>query len=61
MTDDPAACPWSSCASHCNQLPATKLTPHPAYTALDSTTKTRAEAYRHLLRETLSDDDVLAI
>ena len=37
------------------------LTPHPAYTALGATPETRAEAYRHLLHETLSDDDLTAI
>ena len=61
MTEDPAAYPWSSCANHCGHRPDTILTPHPAYTALGSTPDARAETYRHLLRETLSDDDLIAI
>ena len=61
MTDDPAAYPWSSCASHCGLRQAAILSPHPEYTALASTPEARAEAYRQLLHETLSDDDLKAI
>ena len=62
MTDDPATYPWSSCAHHCCGHPVNAiLSPHPAYTALGITPEARAEAYRHLLRETLSDDDLTAI
>ncbi|HET6546532.1 MAG TPA: transposase [Rhodanobacteraceae bacterium] len=61
MTDDPAAYPWSSCAGHCGLRNDTLLTPHPAYVALTSTPEARAEVYRHLLRETLSDEDLTAI
>ena len=61
MTADPVGYRWSSCAAHCGHDPNTILTPHPAYTALASTPETRAEAYRQLLREALSDDDLTAI
>jgi putative transposase len=61
MTDDPAAFPWSSCANHCGLRPDAILSPHPEYTALASTPEARAQAYRHLLHETLSEDDLKAI
>lgn len=37
------------------------LSPHPEYIALASTPEARAQAYRQLLYETLSDDDLKAI
>jgi len=61
MTDDPAAYPWSSCASHCGHRRDVMLTSHPAYSALAATPEARAKAYRHLLLEVLSDDDLTAI
>ena len=61
MTDDPSACPWSSCASHCGLRQEPILSPHLEYTALGHTTHTRAAAYGHLLRETLSGDELTAI
>lgn len=61
MTDDPTAYAWSSCASHCGLRQEAILTPHPSYAALACQPETRAEAYRQLLRETLSDDDITAI
>lgn len=61
MIEDPAAYPWSSCANHCGHRPDDIVTPHLAYTTLGPTSDARAEAYRHLLHETLSDDDLTAI
>ncbi|MDE2279787.1 MAG: transposase [Xanthomonadaceae bacterium] len=61
MTDDPAAFPWSSCAHHCGHRADALLTPHPAYAALGATPDARTAAYRHLLHEPLSDDDLGAI
>ncbi|KZC38304.1 MULTISPECIES: transposase [Rhodanobacter] len=61
LTDDAASYPWSSASSHCGLRPLAWLTPHPAYTALAPTPEARAEAYRQLLREVLSDDDLAAI
>lgn len=61
MTDDPTAYPWSSCASHCGLRQEAILSPHPEYTTLAATPEARATAYRQLLHETLSDDDLKAI
>lgn len=61
MIDDPAAYPWSSYASHCDLRQEAILTPHPEYTTLAATPEARAAAYRQLLHETLSDDDLKAI
>ncbi len=46
MTDDPAAYPWSSCASHCGLRQEALLLPHPQYTTLAATPEERAMAYR---------------
>jgi putative transposase len=61
MTDDPTTYPWSSCASHCGFRQEAILSLHPEYTALAATSEARAEAYRQLLHEALSDDDLEAI
>lgn len=61
MADDPTAYPWSSCASHCGLRQEVILSPHPEYTTLAATPEARAAAYRQLLHETLSDDDLKAI
>lgn len=61
MTDDPATYAWSSAPSHCGHRLDAWLTPHPTYTALAPAPEARAETYRRLLRETLSDDDLAAI
>lgn len=61
MSDDPAAYPWSSCASHCGLRQEVILTPHPTYTALATEPEARGEGYRQLLRESLSDDELSAI
>lgn len=61
MTDDPASYPWSSAPIHCGLRDVPWLTPHPAYAALANTAEARAAAYRQLLREVLSDDDLAAI
>jgi putative transposase len=55
MTDDPAAFPWSSCASHCGGHDPL-VSPHPAYMGLGATAAKRSTAYRALLHETLSDE-----
>lgn len=61
MTDDAASYAWSSAPSHCNQRADSRLKPHAAYTALGSTAEARADAYRQLLHEVLSDDGLVAI
>lgn len=60
MTDDPTAYAWSSAAANFGHHTNVLLKSHPAY-ALAATSEARVEAYRCLLRETLSDDDLAAI
>ncbi len=60
MIDDPAAYRWSSCAAHCGADDAL-LTPHASYLALGSSPAERAQAYRNLLDEVLSEDDIREI
>ena len=55
MTDDPAAFPWSSCASLCGLHDDALLTPHPVQRTLGT------EGYRAMLAEAISDDDLAAI
>jgi putative transposase len=54
MIDDPAAYAWSSCAGHCGNTHAL-LSHHPAYIALGTSAPQRAQAYRFLLDEVLTD------
>jgi putative transposase len=61
MTDDPTQFAWSSCVSLCGQRDDPLLSPHLAYMRLGSTRAERADAYRTLLSESLSDEDLQAI
>lgn len=61
VSDDPTAHPWSSCASHCGLRQEAFLSPHREYITLAATPEARATAYRQLLHEALSDDDLKAI
>ncbi|MBP1474546.1 transposase [Frateuria sp. MAH-13] len=61
MTDSPIAYAWSSASAHCGHRTDLLLRHHPAYAALGAAPDARGEAYRGLLRETLSDDDLAAI
>jgi len=61
MTDDPVPFAWSSCASLCGQRNDPLLTFHPAYLRLGATPAERGDAYRTLLSEAMSDDDLQAI
>lgn len=47
--------------AHCGQHSDAMLTPHSAYTALASEPEARGDAYRLLLHDALSDDDLAAI
>ncbi|WP_257385790.1 hypothetical protein [Tahibacter caeni] len=60
MSDDPAAFPWSSCASHCGRRDDPLLSPYRTYVGLCNSREERG-AYRSLLAEVLSDDDLQAI
>ena len=55
MTDDPAAFPWSSCAALCGLREDSLLVLHPTQRALG------AQAYRVMLAEAISDEDLAAI
>lgn len=61
MTDDPVQFAWSSCASLCGERDDPLLAFHPAYMRLGPTRTERADAYRSLLGEALSDDELHAI
>ncbi|GMV31876.1 MAG: hypothetical protein AMXMBFR59_40010 [Rhodanobacteraceae bacterium] len=61
MTDDPVAFPWSSCASLCGRGNDPLLSPHRTYAELGNSREERGNAYRSLLAEAISDDDLQAI
>lgn len=62
MTDDPAQFAWSSCAHLCGQRDdPLLLQPHPAYARLGVSRTERSTAYRALLDQALSDDDLQTI
>ncbi|GMV30491.1 MAG: hypothetical protein AMXMBFR59_26160 [Rhodanobacteraceae bacterium] len=61
MTDDPVAFPWSSCASLCGRSGDPLLSPHRTYAELGNSREERGDAYRLLLAEVFSDDDLQAI
>ena len=58
MTDDPVRFPWSSCAANCGYRVDPLLEHQPAYAALGNVPAERTAAYRTLLQETLSEDDL---
>ena len=61
ITDDATQFRWSSAAAHCGLRSDALLTPHTTYLNLVGDAKARGDAYRLLLRETISDDDLQAI
>ena len=61
ITDDPTRVPWSSCAALCGQREDPLLTLRATQHALGATARARAEAYRVLLSQALSDEDVAAL
>lgn len=61
MVADPTRFPWSSCASLCGEHDDPLLSPHPVYMRLGATRAERGTAYRSLLREVLSTDELEAI
>ncbi len=58
MTDDPVRFPWSSCAANCGHRDDPLLKPQAAYAALGKVPAERNAAYRTLLQEALSEDDL---
>jgi putative transposase len=61
LIDDPCEYRWSSCAALCGLRPDRLLTLHPAQLALGTTLQSRAEAYRSVLEEAVTDDELTAI
>jgi putative transposase len=61
MTADPTSYPWSSCANHCGLRQDAIVSPRAEYTGLAATPDARTATCRHLLHETLSDDELKAI
>jgi putative transposase len=60
IIDDPAAYRCSSCSAHCGTNDAL-LASHPSYLALGRSLAERAHAYRNLLAEALSGEDIREI
>jgi putative transposase len=61
MIEDPTLYRWSSCAALCGQRDDPSLSPHPVHIALGASAAERGEAYRAILREAVSDDDLREI
>jgi putative transposase len=61
LIDDAMQFQWSSAAAHGGYRTNPLLTPHATYIALGTHATERAAAYRTLLRETVSDDELHAI
>lgn len=61
MTDDPIAFTWSSCARLCGMRHDPLVTLHPMQQALGKTEHERTTAYRALLNEAISDEELAAI
>ena len=55
MVSDPSDYPWSSYRANAHGRADPLLTRHPEYLLLGTDTRSRAEAYRHLFDEALSD------
>jgi putative transposase len=61
MVDDPAGYAWSSYAANALDRPDALLSEHPVFTSLAPTRIERCSAYRQLVRQSTSDDDLEAI
>jgi putative transposase len=61
MVEDPAAHPWSSFGGNAGHRLDPLLDPHVAYLALATEPRQRAEAYRALIREALSEEQLTDI
>lgn len=61
MTDNAPAYPWSSCAALCGQRDDPLLSLHPAQRALGASRTERGRAYRNLLHEAVSDEELQSI
>ena len=61
MIDDPALCPWSSCAGLYGLRDDPLLSLHPTQRDMEATDKERGNAYRAMLQEAINDEDLAAI
>lgn len=61
MTDNALTFRWSSCAALCGQRDDTLLALHPAQRALGASRIERGSAYRNLLDEAVSDEELQSI
>lgn len=61
MVDDPDGYRWSSYGANACGRPDPLVTPHPMILALGRDTQSRQTAYRELVRQAISDDDLTAI
>lgn len=61
MTDEPSAYRWSSCAALCGQRDDPLLRLHPAQRALGISRTERGRAYRDLLDQAVSDEELRSI
>jgi putative transposase len=61
ITDDPVDYRWSSAAAHTGERLNSLLSEHTTYAALGANESERGDAYRALLREGISDDDLTSI
>ena len=61
MVANPGAYRWSSHAHNAQGLHEARITSHPAYAALGSDASSRQEAYRTLIDEALSPDQLAAV
>jgi putative transposase len=60
MIEDPEMFPWSSCPGHCGHEDVL-LCPQAAYAALGPSLAECGRAYRALLHETLSEDEIQGV
>jgi putative transposase len=61
MVGDPGDYRWSSYSANANGRPDLLVTPHPSFLALDADPLSRQAAYRELVRQAVSDEELTAI
>jgi len=61
MVADPAGYPWSSFAANALGVDCAMIRPHMSYDALGATPAMRRDAYRELVYQAISDDDLAQI
>lgn len=61
MVDDPGGYRWSSCAANAQGAEDPLVAPHPTFLGLGRDVASCQRAYRELVRQAISDDDLTAI